>query len=534
MKKKNVYITWHYTTHGIAYLKHILSAFYIGQKENLKQEELNEVFDKSQRKGVLFDEIIYLTAPQETFDKISSRRSETKECICDITKETWDYIHYHTIKEQIEWLTKHSNFQKVYKPGIFKEKELDITDLRNEEEIAKKVVEWARTYFKQENKYTIDVSLGTSETQVVWYVLAEKGILPRNVQLIKTYDNKMETKRFKSFSIKDTPTNLIQSININLFEKTISKSRKLANEKMKSFIESGFSILLIGERGTGKSKLAKDNTGKSIISANCASFADDTMAESQLFGHKRGAFTGAHKDTPGLFQKANGGILFLDEIHHLTRCVQAKLMLALQTDENNKMHICKLGENNEEEVKFKLIVATNKTIKELREILLPDFYDRIVQNVIEIPSLRETAEDREDDWKRIWGQMKFTAKYDPPCEQELISWLKELPLYGNFRDLQKIAIYYDNFKSNFSEELKNMIPKKTPFEYAKHEFETWNSSPQEQLEDSIYIKLTPQRKASEILKDFKVQLRKRTIERCGNRKKAAKELKVSVRTLNNW
>lgn len=530
---KKVYITWHYTTHGIAYMKHILSAFYINQRKNLEQERLDKVFDESQE-GFRFDEIIYLTAPQYTFDKISSRRLETNEQVYD---KPWKCIHHRTIKEQIEWLTKHSNFKKIYKPGVFKEEELKITNLRSEKEIAEKITKWARAYFKAENEYTIDVSLGTSETQVVWYILAEKGILPRNTKFIKTYDNKTEIgHKFKSFNIEEAPTNLIRSINVNLFEKTASKNRMLANEKMESFMESGFSILLIGERGTGKSELAEKNRKKDISfkHANCASFANDTMAEAILFGYVKGAFTGALKDTPGLFQNANHGILFLDEIHYLSMQVQAKLMLALQTDNNNKMHICKLGGNKEDEVEFQLIVATNKTIDELREILLPDFYDRIVQNVIEIPSLRETLKDREQDWKNIWeNNMKFTKK-DFPEESELINWLKELPLYGNFRDLQKIAIYYNDFINKFTDELKKMIREKTPFEYAKNEFEKWKSPPPKQTEDDIDIKLNTKKNAEELLKDFKFELQEWAIKQYRSRKEAAKKLDVEEKTLNNW
>jgi hypothetical protein len=87
---KNLYITWHYTTHGVAYLKHILSQFYVLEKlpskidlNRLEQEELNATFDNILQSGFLFDEIIYLTAPQSTFDKLSSRRVSYKKTILD-------------------------------------------------------------------------------------------------------------------------------------------------------------------------------------------------------------------------------------------------------------------------------------------------------------------------------------------------------------------------------------------------------------------------------------------------------------------
>lgn len=326
---------------------------------------------------------------------------------------------------------------------------------------------------------------------------------------------------------------------------TKSKSRDLANEKMQALKENPFSMLLIGERGVGKSRLAKVNCDKEPFkSANCASFADDLMAEAELFGYEEGAFTGATKEVDGLFQEADKGCLFLDEIHHLSKRVQAKLMLALQTDENNMMSVHKLrgkkggdgtkNKNEDKKVTFKLIVATNRTIEELRKILLPDFYDRIVQNVIEIPPLRETPEDREDDWKMIWSQMKFAGKI--PNEPEFINWLKTLQLYGNFRDLQKIAIYCNDFMTHIDkdEELKEMIGKKTAFEYAKSEFEKWKSPPPEQPEDGIDIKIDTHKTAKDFRNEFYFKLYEWAVGKYGDIEKAAKQLGVSPRNMYNW
>jgi transcriptional regulator with AAA-type ATPase domain len=532
---KKIFISWHYTTHGIAYLKHILSAYYISkQKELLEQEQLEKIFDESIENGFCFDEIIYLTAPQEVFNKISSRTSEEKNNIEAIDKETWMGIHHHEIKEQIKWLKDYSNFNKVYKPNAFKEKELKITDLRNEKQITEAIAEWAKTLNKEDD-YIIDVSLGTSETQVVWYILAEKGFLPEKTKFIKTYDNKLEVeKRFKSFKIEEASTKLIQSININLFEKTKSESRELAKEKMKAFEKSGFSILLIGERGIGKSQIY----GKDVTKINCAAFeGNEDKLEIELFGVIGGLFTGVKKGSEGAFKRAHGGKLFLDEIHHLSKIIQAKLMTAFGTDTENFMEFYKYGDlgGKKEKVKCQLIFATNKTIDELKERLLPDFYDRIVQNVIEIPPLRKTIEDREQDWESVWKQMRFNEinKNSNALEDEkLIAWLKNLPLYGNYRDLEKIAIYYNDFEKNF-DELKKMLPEKTAFEYAKNEFGKWQSPKPETEENSMYIKLDLIKNSKEIHKDFHFELQKLVIEKYG-KEKAAEILDVDKKTLNNW
>jgi transcriptional regulator with PAS, ATPase and Fis domain len=587
---KNIYITWHYTTHGVAYFKHILSEFYRQHSlpksisfDNLNQEELNTVFDTPTEKGFLFDEVIYLTAPQEAFDKLSTRRiNYTRNILEDpevkklglkdiyeqiITENTffdqidkelkfvklnypdkfndfkstiWRNIQHYPIEQQIKWLTEMSNFKNVYQ-NRFTENQLNVNDLRNEKEIADKVSEWAKRYFAKQTsdtQYFINVSLGSSETQVVWHIMSEAGLLPKNTHFLKTYDDKsknIENKRFKLFSIKEIPVRLISDISesFKIFHTTQSKKRELVNLKMATFLKTGFSILLIGERGIGKTQIARETSKNNdrFVTANCASFADDTMAESELFGYEKGSFTGAQKEgKSGLFADANGGILFLDEIHNLSKSVQAKLMTAIQTDRENNMHIRKFGGTKTTPIKCRLIFATNRPVNILRECLLPDFYDRIAQHIIEIPPLRETVNDREEDWKNIWKQLKFRDAPEPPQEQELIDWLKKEPLYGNFRDLQKIAMYYNAF-TQFDDDTKSMIAEKTPFQYAKNEFAKYHS--QIPTSKGVEFEIIPEKSADEMIADFQYQLQEWATKKW-SRKEAAEKLKVTEKTLNNW
>lgn len=590
---KNIYITWHYTTHGVAFLKHILSKYYRDGDSlpalGLEQEELNSVFDHPKENAFIFDEVIYLTAPQEAFDHISSRRIsynktiledelvikyELKEVFNEIInnenlcydleaefafvsnkypkkikkfKEViWRNIQHYPIGEQIKWLTEHSNFQNIYNEKQLKIVQLNVDDLRDEKQIADEVIKWLREYFfkQKEIQPLFNVSLGSNETQVVWHILAESGQLPEKTKFIKTYDDKSDLaeKRFKRFSIQETPINLISSIGekFKVFDEPKSPSRELVNMKMKTFLDSGFSILLRGERGTGKSRIAKEAnliTDNKFILVNCASFQDDNMAESELFGYEEGTFTGGQKGGKnGKFIEANGGIIFMDEIHHLSKAVQAKLMTAIQTKEGGTMEIWKIGSSKPQKVKFHLIFATNKTIEELREILLPDFYDRIVQHVIEIPPLRETKGDREEDWGKSWTHLFGKVNdgfHEAPKEPELIKWLKNLPLYGNWRDLEKIAMYY-NAHTKFKEETKRMDGSKDAFHYAKREFEKYHSVKTESaLTDSIF-KFTDLKKAAELEADFKYFLQEWAINKYETRKEAAKRLGVTEKALNDW
>jgi transcriptional regulator with AAA-type ATPase domain len=591
---KNIYITWHYTTHGVAYLKHILSKFYLLEKlpsekldlSQLEQEELNSIFDAPIQKGFVFDEIIYLIAPQKAFDGLSSRRFSHRNTVLEdpIIKESklskayaeiiekfpehklaeeieflkakypklvlkykelvWRNIQHYPIEEQIQWLTKYSNFKNVYE-GKFNVVELKVDDLRNEKQISDEVSRWSRQYFlKQKNvQPIINVSLGSNETQVVWHILSEAGQLPVNTRFIKTYDDKSDKpeKRFKQFFIQEIPTNLISKIGaeFKVYSETKSPSRELVNKKMGTFLKTGFSILLRGERGTGKSRIAIEarRGNDKFIAVNCASFPDDTMAEAELFGYVPGTFTGGLKDGKnGKFIDANGGILFLDEIHHLSKIVQAKLMTAIQTKKGGIMDIWKLGSKEPTPIKCRLIFATNKNIKELKELLLPDFYDRIVQHVIEIPSLSQTPKDREKDWESSWKHLFSEVKPEMPKvpkDSELFEWLSELPLSGNWRDLEKIAMYYYAF-NQFEDETKKMLNENNAFQYAKNEFEKYHSLETLSKNDDTIFKFSTEKNAVEIEADFKCFLQDWAIKKFGSRKEAAIRLGVTEKAFNDW
>ncbi len=591
----NIYITWHYTTHGVAYLKHILSCFYennttdarILEGKKYEQDYCNHIFDKkgSNKK---FDKIYYLTVKQEVINKVSSRLHyhnlsyqndevlkekklvrlydtirERKEISYDVDKEIqfvkdnfpnqfadfekymWRDIQHYEINEQIKWLEKYTNFYNVYDKDQFEVIGLDIDDIRNERKIADNVRNFLSKKVMPEDSCVINISLGGPEPQSVWHILAANDWLPKSTQFIKTYDNKEETtKHFKSFTIKTVSTKLIDDISSQLkfYPHTKSKKRELVNNKIKIFINSGFSVLLLGGRGTGKSstiRTLKDekkiHLSGQLIEANCASFTNSQIAESELFGHKKGAFTGANVDKTGLIKDAEQGVLFLDEFHHLDKLTQAKLMKAFQTDKRNNFKIRRVGDNEETIVQnVKLVFATNRTIEELHEILLPDFYDRVVQYVVEIPSVKDTLEDLQDDWKSIFDRL-YNGKVPAPIDNNLFKWIKTLPLEGNFRDLENIAKDYKIF-GDFDDATRQEIcsEMKIPvsaFEYAKKCYEMYHSNPPSM--DKIEVKIDDN-DAQNIEKEFHQRLTDWAIKKFGSRKEAAIQLNVSEKTLNNW
>jgi DNA-binding NtrC family response regulator len=155
------------------------------------------------------------------------------------------------------------------------------------------------------------------------------------------------------------------------------------------------SVLLAGETGTGKDVVARAIHGLSpfrdrpLVICDCASIPEN-LFESELFGYRKGAFTGADKDKRGLFEEADGGVIFLDEIAEIPVAVQAKLLRVLETHEFRP-----LGGNENTRVEVRVIAATNRNLAEsvrsgaFRE----DLFHRLNKVVIELPPLRERLED---------------------------------------------------------------------------------------------------------------------------------------------
>jgi NtrC-family two-component system response regulator AlgB len=159
--------------------------------------------------------------------------------------------------------------------------------------------------------------------------------------------------------------------------------------------ESSISILIEGESGTGKELVAhyvhrkSDRAEKPFVKVNCAAIPEQLL-ESELFGHVRGAFTGALKDRQGRFEMADGGTIFLDEIGELSSSIQSKLLRVLQTKDFERV-----GENVTRTVDVRIISATNRNLDEaLKEgNFREDLFYRLNGVRIKLPPLRERPED---------------------------------------------------------------------------------------------------------------------------------------------
>jgi len=200
-------------------------------------------------------------------------------------------------------------------------------------------------------------------------------------------------------------------------------------------------ILITGENGTGKELVARAIHGKSVlhdkpfVAINCGALAE-TLLESQLFGHRKGAFTGAIDDHDGVFQAADGGTLFLDEIAEIPLSLQVKFLRAIQEKE-----VTPLGTTRPVRVDVRLIAATNVDLAErMRDGLFrADLFYRLNVVSIEVPPLRQRREDVPKLVEAFVADFAKSYGVEPKrVSPEAMTRLTEYDWPGNVRELQNV------------------------------------------------------------------------------------------------
>ena len=151
--------------------------------------------------------------------------------------------------------------------------------------------------------------------------------------------------------------------------------------------EAPYPVLIVGESGTGKELVARMiHRGGPFVTANCATLPEQ-LVDSELFGHAKGAFTGAEKDRAGLFEQANGGMLFLDEIACLSPAAQESLLRVLENGE-----VRRIGESRSNTVHVRVVAATNEDLEQNGDFR-HDLYYRLNVLRLDLPALRDRKED---------------------------------------------------------------------------------------------------------------------------------------------
>jgi len=207
---------------------------------------------------------------------------------------------------------------------------------------------------------------------------------------------------------------------------------------IESIADTDTTVLIRGESGVGKDLIARavhaasTRRERPFVKVNCAAIPQGLL-ESELFGHEKGAFTGAHRRKPGQFEYANKGTIYLDEIAELPLALQAKLLHVLQD-----FQFSRVGGNGMIAVTARVIAATNRDLEvamrhgEFRE----DLYYRLNVVEIRVPPLRERRE--EIPMLATWFLAKFNAQYgrQKQLSTETLARLREYPWSGNVRELE--------------------------------------------------------------------------------------------------
>lgn len=227
------------------------------------------------------------------------------------------------------------------------------------------------------------------------------------------------------------------------FDSIIGRSRIITStiESAKKVAVTDATVLLTGETGTGKEIFAQaihnasSRSKQNFVAINCSAFGKDLL-ENELFGHKAGAFTGAMKDSKGIFEEANNGTVFLDEIGEMPLDLQAKLLRVLESGE-----FLKVGDSKPTKVNIRIIAATNRDLqKEIAEgHFREDLYYRINIFHLILPALRERNSDIEEI--AMFFLNKFAQKIGKKITNISSNYLEILKNHswkGNIRELRNI------------------------------------------------------------------------------------------------
>jgi two-component system, NtrC family, response regulator HydG len=290
-------------------------------------------------------------------------------------------------------------------------------------------------------------------------------------------------------------------------------------------------VLITGESGTGKELVARAvhansrRASRPFVSVNCAAISE-TLLESELFGHVRGAFTGAVSARKGLFEEANGGTFFFDEIAETPPSFQAKLLRAVQEGE-----IRRLGDNKPIHVDVRIVAATNQDLKLAIEEkrFRQDLYYRLNVARFILPPLRE----RREDIPHLVGHFvdKFARKMQKPVTigEGVMDYLQRYEFPGNIRELENMVEQGVALAVNGVVQRDDIIPPEV-------QLARWHGERSSALTGATQEPAAPDLGAARSLQDVVDEAERRAIEATlrevdGNKERAADLLGLSSTTL---
>jgi DNA-binding NtrC family response regulator len=211
---------------------------------------------------------------------------------------------------------------------------------------------------------------------------------------------------------------------------------------MAKLAKSSSTVLITGETGTGKELAAEfihqnsHRNKKAFVCINCAAIPE-SLLESELFGHTKGAFTGADQFRDGLFVSANGGTIFLDEIGDMSLCAQAKILRVIE-----KREVCRVGSNRGVQLDIRFVAATNQDLETMsdRGAFRKDLFYRLNVARIHLPPLRERREDIPSLIRHYSSDFrKKSGGAQPEFSEESLRCLQAYGWPGNIRELKNLV-----------------------------------------------------------------------------------------------
>ena len=262
-----------------------------------------------------------------------------------------------------------------------------------------------------------------------------------NLALLKTIQTAIQLQESEEKGLEQRPEKTERA---DSFDKIIGKS-VLLQQVLNTITRiscTNAPVLITGESGTGKELIAEaihessNRQGKPFVKVNLGGISQ-SLFESEMFGHKQGAFTDARHDRIGRFELADKGTIFLDEIGELDLVCQVKLLRVLQDQTFEP-----LGESKPRQVDTRIICATNKNLPEMvaQGVFREDLFYRINLITIQMPALRERTEDIPllvDYFARKQAEQNNLAP--AKISQEAFGFLKKLPFHGNIRELKNLV-----------------------------------------------------------------------------------------------
>ncbi len=317
----------------------------------------------------------------------------------------------------------------------------------------------------------------------------------QNEKLLATISSsvKLRRSRMEADSLRSRQRGIAQVMNMP-FHDFIGNSEPMLQvfSTIQKVAKTDANVLILGENGTGKELVARalhrDSPRKDevFISVDLGALTE-TLFESELFGHEKGAFTDAKTEKQGRFEIASGGTIFLDEIGNLSLAMQSKLLTVIERRE-----VTRVGANKPVKIDVRLICATNNNIRDMvsQNLFRQDLLYRINTVEIHLPPLRERGSDIELLTKHFLQQ--YSKKYKKPAKNVSAAGFKKLNMYpwpGNVRELQHAverAVIMSDHHTLEPDDFFLSAPTKTTGEL---EFESYNL---DDIEKTVIMKVLKQ------------------------------------------